>query len=66
MLRSPHHGRPARRTQHAADLVRLPLLHTHLDRLFWDALTTAAASPYEMGAWIIAGQLRRPWSGFGN
>ncbi|KAL3423500.1 capsule polysaccharide biosynthesis protein [Phlyctema vagabunda] len=65
--------------QHAADLVRLPLLfvyggvwmdvgnmlHTHLDRLFWNALS-APDSPYEMGAWIISGQIRRQWGSFGN
>ncbi|GAP92517.1 putative capsule polysaccharide biosynthesis protein [Rosellinia necatrix] len=65
--------------QHAADLVRLPLLyehggvwmdvgnmlHTHLDELFWDALT-APGSPYEMGVWIITGQIRRQWGSFGN
>lgn len=65
--------------QHAADLVRLPLLfehggvwmdvgnmlHTHLDTLFWDALT-APDSPYEMGAWIISGQIRKQWGSFGN
>ncbi|KAI1413153.1 hypothetical protein F5Y13DRAFT_161703 [Hypoxylon sp. FL1857] len=65
--------------QHAADLVRLPLLyeyggvwmdvgnmlHTHLDRLFWDHLT-APDSPYEMAAWIISGQIRKQWGSFGN
>jgi hypothetical protein len=65
--------------QHAADLVRLPLLyqyggvwmdvgnmlHTHLDILFWDALT-APGSPYEMAAWIISGQIRKEWGSFGN
>ncbi|KAF4974896.1 hypothetical protein FZEAL_8262 [Fusarium zealandicum] len=65
--------------QHAADLVRLPLLfehggvwmdvgnmlHTHLDNLFWNALT-APDSPYEMGAWIITGQIRKQWGSFGN
>ncbi|KAI8632638.1 hypothetical protein F5Y19DRAFT_418326 [Xylariaceae sp. FL1651] len=65
--------------QHSADLVRLPLLfeyggvwmdvgnmlHTHLDRLFWDALT-APDSPYEMAAWIINGQIRKQWGSFGN
>ncbi len=65
--------------QHAADLVRLPLLfayggvwmdvgnmlHTHLDRLFWDALS-APNSQYEMGAWIISGQIRKQWGSFGN
>ncbi|KAI1844913.1 hypothetical protein JX266_008929 [Neoarthrinium moseri] len=65
--------------QHAADLVRLPLLyehggvwmdvgnmlHTHLDHLFWDPLT-APNSPYEMGAWIITGQIRKQWGSFGN
>ncbi|KAI0379422.1 hypothetical protein F5Y04DRAFT_259715 [Hypomontagnella monticulosa] len=65
--------------QHAADLVRLPLLfeyggvwmdvgnmlHTHLDQLFWDHLT-APDSPYEMAAWIISGQIRKEWGSFGN
>ncbi|KAK7424666.1 hypothetical protein QQZ08_008549 [Neonectria magnoliae] len=65
--------------QHSADLVRLPLLfehggvwmdvgnmlHTHLDHLFWDALT-APGSPYEMGVWIITGQIRKQWGSFGN
>ncbi|KAI0837676.1 hypothetical protein F5Y06DRAFT_297536 [Hypoxylon sp. FL0890] len=65
--------------QHAADLVRLPLLyehggvwmdvgnmlHTHLDRLFWDHLT-APDSPYEMAVWIISGQIRKQWGSFGN
>jgi len=65
--------------QHAADLVRLPLLfqhggvwmdvgnmlHTHLDKLFWDALTTPN-SPFEMAVWIISGQIRKPWGSFGN
>ncbi|KAH7146240.1 hypothetical protein EDB81DRAFT_721135 [Dactylonectria macrodidyma] len=65
--------------QHAADLVRLPLLfkyggvwmdvgnmlHTHLDQLLWDPLTEPD-SPYEMGVWIITGQIRREWGSFGN
>ncbi|KAI0805103.1 hypothetical protein GGR55DRAFT_298092 [Xylaria sp. FL0064] len=65
--------------QHAADLVRLPLLyehggvwmdvgnmlHTHLDQLFWNALT-APGSPYEMGVWLINGQIRKQWGSFGN
>ncbi|KAI1812261.1 hypothetical protein GGS20DRAFT_558819 [Poronia punctata] len=65
--------------QHGADLVRLPLLfehggvwmdvgnmlHTHLDTLFWNALT-APGSPYEMGVWLISGQIRRKWGSFGN
>ncbi|KPM39834.1 hypothetical protein AK830_g6716 [Neonectria ditissima] len=65
--------------QHAADLVRLPLLfehggvwmdvgnmlHTSLDHLFWDALA-APDSPYEMGVWIITGQIRKQWGSFGN
>ncbi|KAI0179459.1 hypothetical protein GGR52DRAFT_536291 [Hypoxylon sp. FL1284] len=65
--------------QHAADLVRLPLLfehggvwmdvgnmlHTHLDALFWNHLT-APDSPYEMAAWIITGQIRKQWGSFGN
>lgn len=65
--------------QHAADLVRLPLLyehggtwmdvgnmlHTHLDPLFWNALS-APDSPYEMAVWIITGQIRRAWGSFGN
>jgi hypothetical protein len=65
--------------QHAAVFVHLPLLyehgsvwmdvgnmlHTHLDRLFWDALTPPD-SPYEMAAWIISGQIRKQWGSFGN
>ncbi|OTA68765.1 hypothetical protein K449DRAFT_387084 [Hypoxylon sp. EC38] len=65
--------------QHAADLVRLPLLyehggvwmdvgnmlHTHLDSLFWNHLT-APDTPYEMAAWIITGQIRKQWGSFGN
>lgn len=65
--------------QHAADLVRLPLLfehggvwmdvgnmlHTHLDELFWDHLT-APGTPYEMAVWVISGQIRRQWGSFGN
>ncbi|KAI8953403.1 hypothetical protein F4801DRAFT_588314 [Xylaria longipes] len=65
--------------QHAADLARLPLLyehggvwmdvgnmlHTHLDKLFWDHLT-APDSPYEMAVWIINGQIRKQWGSFGN
>ena len=65
--------------QHAADLIRLPLvylhggawmdvsnmLHTHLDALFWDHLT-APDTPYEMGVWIISGQIRKEWGSFGN
>ncbi|KAI1387687.1 uncharacterized protein F4822DRAFT_407300 [Hypoxylon trugodes] len=65
--------------QHAADLVRLPLLfkyggvwmdvgnmlHTHLDHLFWNHLT-APNSPYEMATWIITGQIRKQWGSFGN
>ncbi|KAI1311237.1 hypothetical protein F5Y03DRAFT_324782 [Xylaria venustula] len=65
--------------QHSADLVRLPLLyehggvwmdvgnmlHTHLDELFWNALT-APGSPYEMAVWIISGQIRKQWGSFGN
>ncbi|KAI6090690.1 hypothetical protein F4821DRAFT_228838 [Hypoxylon rubiginosum] len=65
--------------QHAADLVRLPLLfeyggvwmdvgnmlHTHLDPLFWNHLA-APDSPYEMAAWIITGQIRKQWGSFGN
>lgn len=67
------------RAQHAADLVRLPLLfkhggvwmdvgnmlHTHLDALFWEALS-APDSQYEMAAWIITGQIRRQWGSFAN
>lgn len=67
------------RAQHQSDLIRLPLLfeyggvwmdvgnmlHTHLDELFWDALA-APDSPYEMGAWIITGQIRKKWGSFGN
>ncbi|KAI1434119.1 hypothetical protein GGR50DRAFT_664192 [Xylaria sp. CBS 124048] len=63
--------------QHAADLVRLPLLfehggvwmdvgnmlHTHLDELFWDALT-GSDSPYEMAVWIIP--IRKQWGSFSN
>ncbi|KAI0889641.1 uncharacterized protein GGS22DRAFT_176903 [Annulohypoxylon maeteangense] len=65
--------------QHAADLVRLPLLyehggvwmdvgnmlHTHLDRLFWNHLTSPT-SPYEMAVWVITGQIRKQWGSFGN
>lgn len=65
--------------QHAADLARLPLLyvhggvwmdvgnmlHTHLDRLFWDHLAGPDAR-FEMGVWIITGQIRKPWGSFGN
>ncbi|KAI1778450.1 hypothetical protein F4818DRAFT_438609 [Hypoxylon cercidicola] len=65
--------------QHAADLVRLPLLfehggvwmdvgnmlHTHLDPLFWNHLT-APDSPYEMATWMISGQIRKQWGSFGN
>jgi hypothetical protein len=65
--------------QHSADLVRLPLLfehggvwmdvgnmlHTHLDNLFWNALS-APDSPYEMAVWIISGQIRTKWGSFGN
>lgn len=65
--------------QHISDLVRLPLLyeyggvwmdvgnmlHTHLDDLFWNHLT-APDSPYEIGAWIITGQIRKKWGSFGN
>lgn len=65
--------------QHAADLVRLPLLfehggvwmdvgnmlHTHLDELFWDHLS-APDSVYEMGVWLISGQIRKQWGSFGN
>lgn len=69
----------AHAAQHAADLVRLPLLfehggvwmdvgnmlHTHLDTLFWHALTTPD-SPYEIGTWMISGQIRKQWGSFGN
>ncbi|KAH7366947.1 hypothetical protein B0T11DRAFT_251948 [Plectosphaerella cucumerina] len=69
----------AHAAQHAADLVRLPLLfehggvwmdvgnmlHTHLDDLFWNHLT-ASDSPYEIGLWIITGQIRKEWGSFGN
>lgn len=65
--------------QEASDLVRTPLLykyggmymdvsnilHTHLDTLFWNALT-APDSPYEMGIWLICGQIRKQWGSFGN
>ncbi|OWO99359.1 hypothetical protein B2J93_8756 [Marssonina coronariae] len=65
--------------QHAADLVRLPLLYVHggvwmdvgnmllmhLDHRFCDALS-AHHSPYEMGAWVISGQVRKQWGSFGN
>ena len=65
--------------QHGADLVRLPLLHEHggvwmdvgnmlhtsVDELFWDRLT-APDSPYEMGAWVISGRVRREWGSFSN
>ncbi|KAF6831804.1 capsule polysaccharide biosynthesis protein [Colletotrichum musicola] len=67
------------RAQHQSDLIRLPLLyqhggvwmdvgnmlHTHLDELFWNALS-APDSPYEMGAWMIPGQIRKKWGSFGN
>lgn len=67
------------KAQHASDLVRLPLLfeyggvwmdvgnmlHTHLDDLFWNALS-APDSLYEMGVWIISGQIRKQWGSFGN
>jgi len=65
--------------QHISDLVRLPLLyehggvwmdvgnmlHTHLDDLFWNHLISPN-SPYEIGAWIITGQIRKKWGSFGN
>ena len=65
--------------QHAADLVRLPLLyehggvwmdvgnmlHTHLDELFWDHISGPEAK-YEMAVWIISGQIRKQWGSFGN
>ncbi|CAG7559694.1 unnamed protein product [Fusarium equiseti] len=65
--------------QHAADLARLPLiyehggvwmdvsnmLHTHLDTLFWDHLSSPD-TPFEMAAWIITGQIRNKWGDFGN
>ncbi|TDZ25665.1 putative glycosyl transferase FCK3 [Colletotrichum orbiculare MAFF 240422] len=78
------------RAQHASDLVRLPLLsahggvwmdvgnmlHTHLDTLFWNALSPSSSSssssststntPYELGLWLINGQIRRAWGSFGN
>ncbi|KAF2159595.1 hypothetical protein M409DRAFT_70910 [Zasmidium cellare ATCC 36951] len=67
------------KAQHASDLVRLPLLyeyggvwmdvgnmlHTHLDDLFWNAFS-APDSQYEMGVWIISGQIRKQWGSFGN
>jgi hypothetical protein len=65
------------KAQHTSDLIRLPLLfehggvwmdvgnmlHTHLDDLFWNALSEG---PYELGLWIITGQIRRKWGSFGN
>ena len=65
--------------QHASDLIRLPLLykyggvwmdvgnmlHTNLDTLFWDHLADPA-TPYEMGVWIISGQIKKEWGSFGN
>ncbi|RYP24848.1 hypothetical protein DL767_008540 [Monosporascus sp. MG133] len=41
------------------------MLHTHLDRLFWEPLT-APDSSYEMGVRIISGQIRKQWGSFGN
>ncbi|KAK2762379.1 capsule polysaccharide biosynthesis protein [Colletotrichum kahawae] len=69
----------AHKAQHASDLIRLPLLfehggvwmdvgnmlHTHLDDLFWNALSDPE-SPYEIGLWIITGQIRKKWGSFGN
>ncbi|KAI8224907.1 putative glycosyl transferase FCK3 [Colletotrichum sp. SAR 10_86] len=69
----------AHKAQHASDLIRLPLLfehggvwmdvgnmlHTHLDDLFWDALSDPGSS-YEIGLWIITGQIRKKWGSFGN
>lgn len=68
--------------QHAADLLRLPLLyehggvwmdvgnmlHTHLDDLFWDHIgeNNINTDQYEMGLWIITGQIRKQWGSFGN
>ncbi|KAF4446208.1 hypothetical protein F53441_10184 [Fusarium austroafricanum] len=65
--------------QHASDLARLPLiyehggvwldvsnmLHIHLDTLFWDQISSPD-TPYEMGAWIITGQIRNKWGDMGN
>lgn len=65
------------RAQHTSDLIRLPLLyehggvwmdvgnmlHTHLDDLFWTALS---GGRYELGLWIITGQIRKAWGSFGN
>lgn len=41
------------------------MLHTHLDDLFWNGLS-APESQYEMGVWIISGQIRKQWGSFGN
>lgn len=67
------------KAQHTSDLMRLPLLfehggvwmdvgnmlHTHLDDLFWNALSSPSDS-YEVGLWIISGQIRTKWGSFGN
>ncbi|WYZ36353.1 hypothetical protein EsH8_XIII_000005 [Colletotrichum jinshuiense] len=69
----------AHKAQHASDLIRLPLLfehddvwmdvcnmlHTHLDDLFWNALSDSE-SRYEIGLWIITSQIRKKWGSFGN
>lgn len=66
------------KAQHTSDLIRLPLLfehggvwmdvgnmlHTHLDDLFWNALSKPDS--YEVGLWIITGQIRKEWGSFGN
>lgn len=66
------------KAQHTSDLMRLPLLfehggvwmdvgnmlHTHLDDLFWNALSSS--DQYEIGLWIITGQIRKKWGSFGN
>lgn len=66
------------KAQHTSDLMRLPLLfehggvwmdvgnmlHTHLDDLFWNALSSSDS--YEIGLWIITGQIRKKWGSFGN
>ncbi|CAL3963482.1 unnamed protein product [Diplocarpon coronariae] len=41
------------------------MLLMHLDHRFCDALS-AHHSPYEMGAWVISGQVRKQWGSFGN
>lgn len=64
--------------QHISDLIRLPLLfeyggvwmdvgnmlHTHLDDLYWNSLSNTES--YEVGLWIINGQVRKKWGSFAN